>query len=215
MLTKLLLNQLPPDVHEMVHPPEFVYVARGKELDKPFTWPEKSLAVIGSRNMSDYGKDVVWDLIPRLVLQGWVIISGLAEGIDGEAHKAALEMGGTTGAVLGFGIMKLDTFSNRELGKRILQSEKGFLVSQFEPYQRAEKWTFLERNRLTAALSNAILVVESAAKSGCTSTVEAALELGKDVYVVPGNIFSYTSMGCNELIKQGARVVTCVEDILA
>jgi len=173
------------------------------------------LAVIGSRTMSNYGKKVVWDFVPRLVEAGFAVVSGLAEGIDEEAQKATMASGGVTVGVLGFGVQKLDDFSNKELGRQIVASKKGFLVSGFEPFLSASRWTFLERNRLISALSDALLVIEASQKSGCLSTVEAALELGKDVYVVPGSIFDYTSMGANELIKQGAHLVNRVEDLFS
>ena len=143
------------------------------------------------------------------------MVSGLAEGVDEEAQRAVLKCGGSTIGVLGFGIMKLGEFSNKQLCREIVGSKKGFLVSPFDPYLTASKWTFLERNRLIAALADALLVVEATRKSGCMSTVEAALELGKEVFVVPGSIFSYTSMGANELIKQGAHLVNTVDDILS
>lgn len=165
--------------------------------------------------MSNYGRKVVWDFVPRLVKAGVVIVSGLAEGIDQEAQKAVLASNGVTIGVLGFGIYKLDQFSNKKLGERIVLSKKGFLVSNFEPYLSASSWTFLERNRLIAAIADSILVIEATQKSGCFTTAEAALELGKDVYAVPGSIFDYTSMGTNELIKQGAHLVNCVEDLIS
>lgn len=164
--------------------------------------------------MSDYGKKVVWDFIPRLVEAGFAVVSGLAEGVDEEAQRAVLKSGGTTIGVLGFGVMKLDDFSNKELARQVVKSNKGFLVSCFEPHTTATKFTFLERNRIIVGLADALLVIEAAQRSGCMSTVEAALELGKEVYVVPGSIFSYTSMGTNELIKQGAHLANSVNDII-
>jgi DNA processing protein len=165
--------------------------------------------------MTDYGKKVVWDFVPRLVRAGLTVVSGLAEGVDEEAQRAVLRAGGATIGVLGFGVMQLSKFSNATLCRQIVESHKGLLVSPFEPYLSATQWTFLERNRLIAGLADALLVIEATHKSGCMSTVEAALELGKEVYVVPGTIFAYTSMGANDLIKQGAHLVSTVDDILA
>jgi len=208
-------SRFPESVKHLVKPPKMLSVLADEVVGRVFSWPAKSLAVIGSRNMSDYGKRVVWDVVPRLVGAGVAVVSGLAEGVDEEAQRAVLRSGGTTIGVLGFGVVKLSDFSNKELCRQIVASQKGFLVSPFEPYLAASKWTFLERNLLIAGLADALLVVEATHKSGCMSTVEAALELGKEVFVVPGNIFSYTSMGANELIKQGAHLVNCLDDILS
>jgi len=207
--------RFPESVKNLINPPKVVHVLCDDKIGANFTWPTKSLAVIGSRTMSDYGKKVVWDFMPRLVDAGVAVVSGLAEGIDEESQRAVLKAGGVTVGVLGFGVMKLDDFSNKELGREIVKSRKGFLVSPFEPYLPASKWTFLERNRLIASLADALLVIEATQKSGCMSTVEAALELGKEVYAVPGSIFDYTSMGANELIKQGAHLVNRVEDLFS
>jgi DNA processing protein len=206
-------QRFPESVKNLNNPPKMLHVLTEGAAGKAFSWPEKSLAVIGSRTMSDYGKKVVWDFVPRLVAAGITVVSGLAEGVDEEAQRAVLKAGGMTIGVLGFGVMKLNDFSNKGLCREIVASQKGFLVSSFDSYVAASKSTFLERNRLIAGLADALLVVEATQRSGCLSTVEAALELGKEVFVVPGNIFSYTSMGANELIKQGAHLVNCVEDI--
>ncbi len=208
-------HRFPESVKNLSSPPKTLHILCDIAVGKAFAWPTKSLAVVGSRTMSDYGKKVVWDLVPRLVGAGFAVVSGLAEGIDEEAQRAVLKAGGTTIGVLGFGVMKLGEFSNKALGEQIVKSQKGFLVSPFDPYLSASRWTFLERNRLIAGLADALLVIEAAQKSGCMSTVEAALEIGKEVYVVPGSIFDYTSMGANELIKQGAHLVNNTEDILS
>lgn len=207
--------RFPQSIKNLKNPPKELFVLCDDAVGKAFSWPTKSLAVIGSRTMSSYGKKVAWDFVPRLVEAGYAIVSGLAEGIDEEAQKATLASGGVTVGVLGFGVQKLTDFSNKELGRQVVASKKGFLVSGFEPYLSASRWTFLERNRLISALSDALLVIEASQKSGCLSTVEATLELGKDVYVVPGSIFDYTSMGANELIKQGAHLVNRVEDLFS
>ena len=208
-------SRFPESVKHLKNPPKMLSVLCSNEVGNQLAWPTHSLAVIGSRNMSDYGRKVVWDFIPRLVVAGVTVVSGLAEGIDEEAQRAALKAGGTTIGVLGFGVMKLSDFSNKDLCRQVVESQKGFLVSSFDPYESASKWTFLERNRLIAGLADALLVVEATQKSGCMGTVEAALELGKEVYVVPGSIFAYTSMGANELIKQGACLINNVNDILS
>jgi len=196
-------------LHLKSPPKQLTLVAAGAVV-----WPKKSIAVIGSRLMSDYGRNVVLDFVPRLVKQGLCIVSGMAEGVDAEAQQAALKAGGQTIGVLGFGIARLTSFSNLALCKRVAVSGAGCLVSPFEAFTTASKYTFLERNKIIAGLADAILVIEASRKSGCMSTVDAALELGKEAFAVPGNVFSYLSMGTNDLIKQGAKPVTCVEDIV-
>ncbi len=208
-------SRFPESVKNFKNPPQVLHILCDDKVGRDFAWPKRSLAVIGSRTMSDYGKKVVWDFVPQLVDAGIAVVSGLAEGVDEEAQRAVLRCSGVTIGVLGFGVNKLGDFSNKELGEQVVKSQKGFLVSGFDPFMSASKWTFLERNRLIAGLADALLVIEATQKSGCMSTVEAALEIGKEVYVVPGSIFDYTSMGANELIKQGAHLVNRVEDVLS
>lgn len=171
-----------------------------------------SVAIIGTRKPTAYGKEVTYKLAYELAQKGIIIISGMAIGIDAIAQKAALDAGGTTIAVLGSGVDQLYPATNRYLAMRII--EKGTIISEYKPGTPPMQHRFLERNRIVSGLSNAIIVTEAATRSGTMSTVNHALDQNKEVFVVPGNITSPMSAGCNRLIKQGAHPITCVEDII-
>lgn len=174
----------------------------------------QAIAVIGARKCSKYGKDVVRDLVGPLVKRGITIVSGLAEGIDSEAHTLALQLGGRTIGVLGYGFNFAKDDLQYELLKQILKSGQGAIVSPFKSSQKPSKQTFINRNRIIAGLSNAVLVIEASEKSGTFYTVDAALNQGKNVYAVPGSIYSYLSRGTHSLIKDGAILVERPKDIL-
>ena len=172
-----------------------------------------AVAIVGSRKPTTYGIEVTTQIAENLARRGIVIISGMALGVDSLAHKAALQVGGRTIAVQGNGLARLYPSSNRQLGEDIVTSG-GAIISEYEPHAPPMKYRFLERNRLVSALSDAVLVTEAAARSGSLNTVMHALDQGKEVFVVPGNITSPMSAGCNALLKQGAHPATCAEDIL-
>jgi DNA processing protein len=142
-----------------------------------------------------------------------VIVSGLAMGVDGLAHTAALDASGTTIAVLGNGLPNIYPTSHAQLAKRICD-QGGAILSEYDRDMPALSHQFLERNRIVSGLADAIIITEAAARSGTLNTAGHALEQGKEVFVVPGNITSPMSEGCNQLLKQGAHLVTCAEDIL-
>lgn len=170
-------------------------------------------AIVGTRKPTRYGVEVTQRFAGELASKGVVVISGLALGVDAIAHRAALDAGGTTLAMQANGLAKLAPSSNRQLGEDIVQSG-GAIISEYAPDESPRLWRFLERNRIVSGLSDAILITEASAQSGTMSTAKHALEQGREVFVVPGNITSPLSMGCNLLIKQGALPVTRVEDIL-
>jgi DNA processing protein len=172
-----------------------------------------SVAVVGTRKPTAYGKEVTHRLAYDLAKKGVVIVSGLALGVDGIAHRAALEAGGTTVAVLANGLPEIAPSSHRDLADNIVKAG-GAIISEYEPGTSARPFQFLERNRIVSGLSDAIIITEAATRSGTLSTAAHALEQGKDVFVVPGNITSPLSAGCNALLKQGAIPVTCAEDVL-
>jgi len=172
-----------------------------------------SVAIVGTRRHSTYGKEVTHRLAYDLASRGIVIVSGLALGVDAIAHKAALEAGGTTVAVLGNGLPKIQPSSNRGLADQIVK-QGGAVVSEYNRDEDARPHYFLERNRLVAGLADAIIITEAATRSGTLNTAAHALEQGKEIFVVPGNITSPLSAGCNALLKQGARVVTDYRDVL-
>ncbi len=173
------------------------------------------LTVIGSRKYTDYGKRVCEKLISGLAGYPFVIVSGLALGIDGIAHRAALNNKLTTIAVPGSGLDEsvLYPASHKNLAKDILKNG-GCLLSEFEPTQKAQPWTFPQRNRIMAGLSHAVLVIEAENKSGTRITARLATDYNRDVFAVPGSIFSTASEGCNELIREGATPITSAHDIL-
>lgn len=172
-----------------------------------------AVAIVGTRKPTAYGQEVTYRLAYDLAKRGVVIVSGMALGVDGIAHRAALEAGGTTIAVQANGLSRLYPATHRQLGEDIIRGG-GAVVSEYEPDTPARIYTFLERNRIVSALSDAVIITEAAAKSGTLNTAGHALEQGKEVFVVPGNITSPLSAGCNRLLKQGAAPATCAEDIL-
>jgi DNA processing protein len=171
------------------------------------------VAIVGTRKPTSYGKEVAHKLAYDLAKRGVVVISGLALGIDSIAHKATIEAGGKTIAVLANSVDQIYPRTNQDLANKITESE-GAILSEYEPPTDARDYQFLARNRIVSGLSDAVIVIEAAARSGTLATVSHALEQGKEVFVVPGNITSPLSAGCNALLKQGARVVTCAEDVL-
>ena len=171
------------------------------------------MAVIGSRNYSEYGKQVTFDFAYSLAQEGICIVSGLAKGIDGFAHSACLKAKGKTIAVLGSGLDVIYPKENEKLYYDILNNG-GLIISEYPLGSKPEKWHFPARNRIISGLSDGILVIEARKNSGTNITVDFALDQGKDVFVVPGNIYSKTSDGTNFLMKEGAIPVTSAQDIL-
>lgn len=173
-----------------------------------------TVAIVGTRKPTTYGRDVTEHLAYELAKRGVVVISGLALGIDAIGHRAALKAGGTTIAVLANGLDKITPYTNRQLGEDIV-ANGGAILSEYEPGEPPYPVRFLERNRIVSGLADAVLITEASSRSGTLNTAKHALEQGKDVFVVPGNITSPSSAGCNALLKQGAIPVTEVDDILA
>lgn len=176
-------------------------------IDRP------KVAIVGSRKVTSYGRSVTEKIASELAKQGVVIISGLALGVDSIAHSAALQANGTTVAVLPGPIETIYPRSHEQLGMQIAK-QNGTLISEYSAKTPALKHNFIARNRIVAALADILLITEAAEKSGSLHTARFALELGREVAAVPGNITSPTSMGCNQLLKDGAHVVTSSEDIL-
>lgn len=172
-----------------------------------------TVAIVGTRKPSSYGREVTQKLAYDLAKRGVVIVSGLALGVDGLAHRAALDASGTTIAILGNGLPDFMPSTHRQLGEDIV-NRGGAVLSEYEPHTPARPYQFLERNRLVSGLSDAIIITEAATRSGTLNTAAHALEQGRTVFVVPGNITSPLSAGCNALLKQGAAPVTCADDVL-
>ena len=210
-LTQLTRKNFPKRLLEIPQPPETLYI-KGEMPDEE----AKHLCVVGSRKASAYGEEAIKKLISGLSGQNIVIVSGLAFGIDSVAHKAALSAGLKTIAVPGSGLSDkvLYPASNKNLAKSILKAG-GALLSEFEPDFRAASWSFPQRNRIMAGLSDAVLVVEAQRKSGSLITARLALDYNRDLWAVPGQIFSALSEGPNWLLSRGAAAVTSSDDILS
>lgn len=174
---------------------------------------EASVAIVGTRKPTRYGADVTTQLAEGLAKRGVVIVSGLALGIDALAHKGALRVGGRTVVVQANGLDRLYPSSHRQLAIDIL-AKNGGIVSEYPPGTPPLQYRFLERNRLVSGLADALIVTEASARSGTMNTVMHALEQGRDVYAVPGNITSPMSSGCNTLIEQGATPIIDVEKFI-
>lgn len=173
------------------------------------------VAIVGTRRPSYYGKEAAYSIARKLAEHRIVIVSGMARGIDSIAHKAALDAGTPTIAVLGTGLDERVIYprENMEVAKKII-GEGGAVISEYEPDTHAEHWTFPQRNRIIAGISRTTIVIEAGAKSGALITARFATEFGRDVFALPGSIYSSQSQGTNNLIKQGAIPITSELDIL-
>lgn len=171
------------------------------------------LAIVGSRRVSPYGRAVTLQLAGEAAKQGIVIVSGLAIGVDGLAHRAALEAGGATMAILPSGLDAVYPYSHRQLADDIV-NQGGALITEYPPGTITYPSNFVARNRIVSAISDAVLITEATAKSGTIHTANFALDQGIPVLAVPGNITSKLSEGTNNLIKCGATPVTSLKDIL-
>ncbi|HEX4745789.1 MAG TPA: DNA-processing protein DprA [Gaiellaceae bacterium] len=172
-----------------------------------------AVAVVGARACSSYGRSVARSLARDLAAAGLVVVSGLARGIDGEAHRGALDGAGVTIAVLGCGIDRDYPAAHAELARRICDAG-GLVASEYEPGVEPAPWRFPARNRIIAGLCHATVVVEARERSGALITADFALEEGREVLAVPGEITSALSTGTNALLRLGATPVTRVEDVL-
>lgn len=210
LLSRLLeLHDIPEQLYVLGNLPEITIDIYGRATPRILT-------VVGSRKHTQYGKHAVEKLIASLSGSPVIILSGLAYGIDGIAHKTALNNHITTLAIPGSGLDKkvLYPASHIHLAEEIV-SEGGALISELSPTTGAAQWTFPARNRLMAALSDAVLIVEAEIKSGTLITARQALDLGRDIGAIPGDIFSPTSTGTNLLIHEGAYSISNEEDLFA
>ena len=198
-----------PELLRQINDPPWCLFVKGD--DSVLTDEALNLAVVGSRKSTRYGKLVIDMLIPQLVERGVVIVSGLAFGIDSLAHQKALETHAKVIGVLGCGVDTVYPKSNENLYRQVLQN--GCLVSEYFPWEKPRTYYFPMRNRIISGLSRGVLVVEAAKKSGSLITARCALEQNRDVFAIPGQINAYSSGGTNDLIKKGAKLVACTEDI--
>lgn len=171
-----------------------------------------SMAVVGSRKCSQYGKQSAFNIGEALALNNAVTISGMAIGVDSMAHLGALKKGGGTIAVLGCGVDVCYPKKNKSLYDEIC--EKGLVISEYAPGIPPAPWRFPMRNRIIAAIASSVAVIEAGEKSGAAITALRAAEIGTDVFALPGNITSLYSVGTNRLIRDGARIITSVDDLM-
>jgi len=197
----------PPQLREIADPPPLVWVRGDVEcLSAP------AIGVVGSRDATPASLAVARKLGTELAQAGLVVVSGLARGIDGASHAGALAGAGRTVAVMGSGLDVVYPFQHRALAEQV--SQTGALVSEFPPWIGPRAWHFPLRNRIISGLSRAVVVVEASEKSGSLITARLALEQGRDVMAVPGGILSGRHRGTHGLIKDGARLVETVDDVL-
>ena len=199
-----------PSLLEAIHDPPAELFLRGTGAVSLLGGP--AVAIVGARACSAYGRSVARSLGRELAAAGVVVVSGMARGIDGEAHRGALDAGGDTLAVLGCGIDRDYPAAHTELARRIC--ERGLLVSEYEPGVEPAPWRFPARNRIIAGLCRATVVVEARERSGALITADFALEDGREVLAVPGEITSALSAGTNALLRLGATPVTSSADVL-
>lgn len=197
------LSQIPSPPQQLFH----AGAPLGELLKRP------CVTIVGTRSVTAYGRQVTTDLASRLAEQGIVIISGLALGVDSLAHRAALEIGGLTIAVLPSPLQNIVPKTNQQLAVRIL-ANGGALISEYAETQEPFKQNFVARNRLMSGLGQVTVVTEAGKKSGSIHTTNFALEQGRTVLAVPGNINQYGSAGTNNLLKKGATPVTSHYDVL-
>jgi DNA processing protein len=202
----------PERLGQIDNPPPVLYL-KGALLPQD----NLALAVVGTRQATNYGRTATSNICAELVEQGVTIISGLAKGIDTIAHHAALQAGGRTLAVLGSGVDVIYPPENRGLAARITDpsAQNGAIISEYAPGTQPEAANFPPRNRIVSGLALGVFVVESNIKGGALITVDFAIEQGRDVFGLPGSIYNATSAGVNRLIRQGsARLVTSAEEIM-
>jgi DNA processing protein len=201
--------RFPPRLKAIFDPPPALYLRGSAE---PELLAARAVAVVGARSCSPYGAQVARTLGRELAAAGLLVVSGLARGVDGEAHRGALESAGPTVGVLGCGIDRDYPALNATLSRRM--EDGGLVVSEYEPGVEPAPWRFPARNRIIAGLCEAVVVVEARQRSGSLITADFALEEGREVFAVPGEITSALSAGTNALLKLGATPLTSTGDVL-
>ncbi len=203
----VLDNAYPRILREIPGPPPVLYVRGSLQTEE-----EPTVAIVGTRRATSYGREATTRIASDLAAAGVTIVSGLAKGIDGYAHRAALDAGGRTIAVMASGVDLVYPPEHRQLAERIVES--GALISDYPPGTKPDAPNFPARNRIISGLSLATVVVEAPTRSGALITVGFAADQGRDVYAVPGSILSNASEGTNKLLRQGATPLTSAADLL-
>ncbi len=197
----------PSLLREIPAPPPLLYY-RGHIAETDST----AVAIVGTRRVTAYGREMTHRIAYDLARAGITIVSGLALGVDGVAHRAALEAGGRTIAVLGSGIDVIYPGSHRDLARRI--AEQGAVVTDYPPGTKPDRFNFPPRNRIISGLSRGVVVIEAPERSGALITVDFAAEQGRDAFAVPGSVHALASAGCLRILREGATLVRSAEDIL-
>lgn len=198
----------PPQLKEIASPPLALYV-----VGDVAALSQAGVAIVGTRRATPYGRETAERLASNLVGRGWAVYSGLARGIDAAAHRGALLAGGVTVGVLGGALDRFFPEENRDLARQMVEKH-GAVVSEFPFGRPPDVQTFPQRNRIVSGLSRGVVAVECPIHSGTLITCSRAVEQGRAVMAVPGRIDSVASAGCLHLIREGARMVTCVDDIV-
>jgi DNA processing protein len=198
-----------PSLLKETYQPPWVLFAKGR---LQLLRNNKKIAVVGSREASTYAKMTIHSLFPKLIDHGFIIISGLAKGVDTISHETAIKLAGGTIAVIAGGFFHIYPKENLALGKLMMESQ--LVISEYPPDTRPERWHFPMRNRIISGMSIGTVIIEAKKKSGSLITASLALNEGREVFAVPGTIFSANSVGTNELIQQGAKLVQSANDII-
>lgn len=204
---ELTSPQYPTKLKQCYRPPIGIY-CKGKLPHEA----KKTVAVVGARMCSPYGKAIATEIGKELARHGVNVVSGMARGIDGYAHEGAIEAKGYTYAILAGGVNMIYPPEHRNLYEEIITH--GGVISEYKPDTAPNRGMFPLRNRIISGISDAVVLVEAREKSGSLITADFALEQGKDIFVVPGKISDSLSAGCNQYIKQGAEILTSVEDLI-
>jgi DNA processing protein len=199
-----------PELLRQIHDPPRALFLRGAADPEVLARP--AVAIVGARACSAYGAQVARMLGREFAAAGLVVVSGLARGVDGEAHRGALETNGLTVAVLGCGIDRDYPAAHADLARRI--RDRGLIVSEYEPGVEPAPWRFPARNRIIAGLAAVTVIVEARERSGALITADFALEDGREVFAVPGEITGALATGTNRLLRQGAAPLTAAGDVL-
>ena len=198
----------PAFLKEIHQPPAILYY-KGNFIKEPL-----QIAMVGSRKADRYGLDVAERIASQFSMANVPVVSGLAKGVDAAAHKGAILYQGGTIAVQGCGIDRVYPRENKTLAEEILTHPKGCIVTEFPIGSEPAAWHFPMRNRIISGLANGVVIVQAARKSGAYITVETALEQGRDVFAIPGQIYNPLSEGPHQLLQEGAQLITCADDVL-
>ncbi|MBT2735520.1 DNA-processing protein DprA [Bacillus sp. ISL-7] len=204
----ILDKEYPPLLKEIYQPPWALFT----KGDLSLLETDPKLAVVGSRQATQYGKNAIRLIFPGLIDKGVLIVSGLARGIDALAHEYAIKNGGKTIAVIAGGFYHIYPKENTSLALEMMKNQ--LVLSEYPPDTKPLRWHFPSRNRIISGLSKGTFIIEAKRKSGSLITANFAVNEGRDVFSLPGSIFNPYSIGANELIQQGAKLVTGAEDIL-